>query len=212
LSLRDRSADVLDHCASMAIRAIHGIATDPSGAPLVDALFEWWLDADVGVDGLHEIPPVRGRIVTGSDGSYQFSAQANADITIPPNSAYQAQLTVGGSVRSRWQFVVTDNAYPPGLSWLDMATLVVAVPPADDTQFIQGPTGPQGPPGGHYEFQQPSASSLWHIVHNLGFTPSGVSAYDTYGAEQVGAVSLDDPLNSLWIAFGQPVTGIAICG
>lgn len=49
----------------------------------------------------------------------------------------------------------------------------------------QGPAGPQGPvgpmPTPGFKFTQPELSTVWDIVHDLGFDPAGILVVDPTG-------------------------------
>jgi hypothetical protein len=50
----------------------------------------------------------------------------------------------------------------------------------------EGPQGESGPPGDQYSHDQPAASDVWAINHNLGYWPI-VRAFDRSGREIKGA-------------------------
>lgn len=70
-----------------------------------------------------------------------------------------------------------------------------------------GPAGPPGPSSGTFRYQQGVPSSLWTIVHNLGFRPV-VQVFDGTGAEQVGDIYHIDS-NSLTVSFSFAFSGEA---
>ncbi len=73
-----------------------------------------------------------------------------------------------------------------------------------------GPQGPQGPAGtgaATYVFNQPTASTLWHIAHGLGQFPS-VTVVDTTDREIEGGVTYVDD-NTIDIEFTYAQAGIA---
>lgn len=84
----------------------------------------------------------------------------------------------------------------------------VQVPGIQGPQGEPGPPGPVGPPGGDtYIFEAPSATFLWHIVHNLGRFPS-VTVVDTADNEIEGGVTYVDD-NTVDIEFTYAQAGTA---
>jgi hypothetical protein len=82
----------------------------------------------------------------------------------------------------------------------------------------QGPTGPTGPAGPGvtvaeiiaataYTHNQPAATDVWSITHNLGFYPN-VTVFDSAGTMVEGAVLHNDE-NSLTITFSAQISGKA---
>lgn len=60
----------------------------------------------------------------------------------------------------------------------------------------------------HYTHVQTVPSTLWTVVHNLGFNPGGVRVEDGAGIQTVGEVSYVDT-TTLTIAFNTPLSGVA---
>lgn len=72
----------------------------------------------------------------------------------------------------------------------------------------QGDQGPPGPAGGDtFQFEAPTAITLWHIVHNLGRYPS-VTVIDTASTEIEGGVTYVDD-NTIDIEFTYAQAGTA---
>lgn len=76
---------------------------------------------------------------------------------------------------------------------------------------IQGPVGPQGPPGQPldtlsfvYTTSQPA--TLHHIVHNLPYPPAGVICHDADGSTLLGFAVSHPNAGVTEVAFGVPVT------
>lgn len=75
-----------------------------------------------------------------------------------------------------------------------------------------GPTGPAGPPGdsilaNSFVFDQGTPSSIWTVIHNLGFHPA-VTVVDSGGNEVEGHTTYIS-VNELQISFTLPFGGKA---
>lgn len=75
----------------------------------------------------------------------------------------------------------------------------------------QGDTGPEGPPGtasGFYRHSQAVPSTLWTIVHNMGYQPA-VTTVDSANEVVYGDVIYIDDGVTVQVEFGVPFGGHA---
>lgn len=70
------------------------------------------------------------------------------------------------------------------------------------------PAGGSGVPGGVFIYQQPMASMVWTITHDLGHQPASVTIFDASGAEADGIVSYPSA-NQVRIDFAVALAGSA---
>lgn len=144
------------------------------------------LDIDL-VDGEVDVESSDASILVGAvtevDGVLSFDSGTVVDLELQP--AEQVLLEIGEGVMG-----------PPGPRGL---------------QGDPGPTGPRGPVGTTASrYDQPNASTVWHIVHGQGIDPSVLVRRDdgvTIGG--FGAVYSDDQ-NTVDIHFGAPTAGFAL--
>lgn len=192
----------------MAVRQIRGQAIDSSSNPIAGALVECWLNV-VASSAEWQLLPVQQETGTDLDGNYAFELTANTDLT-PTGSSYNIRIT-SGDVVADYQIVVTDDAYPMGQTWFNVADIMVALPPIVG-QFVQGPAGPTGPTGASgaspFHFAQSVPEAVWTIAHNLGRIPAAVRVVDSAGSEVEGD-TLDIDLNTVQLTFAGAFSGDA---
>jgi hypothetical protein len=100
------------------------------------------LNSKAALSNGQEIAPQVKRAVSDANGIYTFALWANEDLT-PAGTSYLLQFQ-NGPFSSQMQMVVTNAPYPSGQSWLDVADLIVAIPPVAES-FLRGPAGPGTP-------------------------------------------------------------------
>ena len=85
----------------------------------------------------------------------------------------------------------------------------------------QGPIGPQGPPGPEgpqgplgpmpspgFKFTQGEVSTVWDIVHDLGFDPAGILVIDPNGDLWEPIAIYIEPGYRVRLTFGSSVRGV----
>lgn len=102
---------------------------------------------------------------------------------------------------------VTVHVEPP-----DVPAVTVTPPSADRVVVpVQGPPGPQGPPGDGaatlgYTHTQSSPATLVQVQHGLSFTPAGVRCVSPQGITEPADITAPTS-GVLEVSFGVPFTG-----
>lgn len=79
----------------------------------------------------------------------------------------------------------------------------------DPDNYIQGPPGPAGPPGGaFYKHTQSTASNTWLINHNLNLYPQ-IQLF-TLAWVKIYADEQHLSLNTTQVSFSYPTVGYAV--
>ena len=193
---------------SMSVRHVQGRALDTALHPVVGALVQCALDVDEAVAAGAQLNPPTLTALTDASGFYAFDIAANADF-LPTGTAYVIRI-LKGQTESEFEIVVTNDPYPPAHpTYLDVADLVVAVPPVPGP-MIRGPQGPPGTPGsgGIFTWFQSMPLAVWAIVHNLGHIPASIRSVDSAGSEMEGDWA-DIDVNHGTLTFGAAFSGVA---
>lgn len=86
----------------------------------------------------------------------------------------------------------------------------------EGAQGPPGAAGPAGPPGatgasgGSYRHVQGVAATTWTVVHNLGYFPGGITAYENLGGGVFDEIEgeIDHlSMNSFTVTFNAAVSG-----
>lgn len=136
------------------------------------------------------------KVVGGTDQTYPLTAQYGAQLQLVPTLLY------GDGPPSPSDGV-------PGSAYIDRNALVLYGPKADvwPAQGVEL-QGPQGPPGGYYEYVQITPTSIWVINHPLMFRPN-VTVVDSAGFEVLGDVSYPLP-GRVVVEFSSQFGGTAL--
>ncbi len=126
----------------MTVRQVQGQAIDTAGHPIAGALVECCLNVDAAATTSDQVLPVVQQTGADSEGNYTLNLESNTGLE-PVGTTYIIKI-ISGEITSRYQISVSDNTYPIGQTWFDVADLVVAIPPIPGP-FIGGPPGPEGP-------------------------------------------------------------------
>lgn len=168
----------------MALRQIQGTVVDITGTSVPGVTVTCDLAVPTATASTGAVVP--GQLVTLTNGSgvWQFNLYANADLT-PANSSYI--ITIRHTTVSSFSIVVPSTAYPGGHpTYFDVIAdgLIVAIP-ATPGQFITGPPGAAGAPGGGASL---TSANTWTALQT--FNAGSSYLFDnTLGAQAIFAAA-----------------------
>lgn len=184
----------------MSVRKIRGLATDAGKNPLPGALVECTPNDDGIFDSTGVVLATMIRTVADVDGHFFLYLEPNSEYS-PSLTAYQLKIT-SGAAAADIEFVVTEDPYPIGQDYLDLATLIVG-----EGDESPGDNGPVSAPDA--TFTQSTPASTWTINHSLNRSPLVIVVIDAGGTEVIGFGETYPSLNQVVLSFASPIAGSA---
>lgn len=171
--------------------------TDGAGRPLQEVTIRISLIAPLNPFLLNGAGEILNAVAVDTDHNGVWSVDLTASSALEMTNSYYLVDESQAPGGLRWPIRVPDGAGP-----FQLRDCLVSVPTDSNPG---GPTSVRGPA---YHHEQVMASSIWTIVHNLGFRPNWRIA-DSAGAPWHGWTITDPDLNTSVIDLGVSMAGTA---